>query len=103
MAWTEQAHKLAGLGTKLEPQRPVSFEHPEQASFPTFFANVCHLKEVCFVLFFSPFVGEVFGVPPGGATASLLSIAELGHCKGEDKGKENRAFESQPEVIPFCL
>ena len=61
------------------------------------------LKRGVLCIVFSPFVGEVFGVPPGGATASLLSIAELGHCKGEDKGKENRAFESQPEVIPFCL
>ena len=70
---------------------------------PDIFCKCMPLKRGVLCIVFSPFVGEVFGVPPGGATASLLSIAELGHCKGEDKGKENRAFESQPEVIPFCL
>ena len=103
MAWIEQAHKLAGLGTKPEPQHPVSFEHPEQAIFPTFDGNVYHI-ETFIVCCFISICWEVSGVPPGGTTASFYQyIAELGHCKGEDKGKEIRAFESQPEVIPFCL
>ena len=89
LAWTEQAHKLAGLGTKLEPQRPVSFEYPEQASFPTFFANVCHLKKVCFVLFFLHSLGKSLGCHLEGPTASLLSIAGVRTLQGGGQGEGN--------------
>lgn len=102
MAWIEQAHKLAGLGTKPEPQHPVSFEHPEQAIFPTFDGNVYHIDRFYCVLFYLHLLGSLWGAA-WRDDSIFLSIAELGHCKGEDKGKEIRAFESQPEVIPFCL
>lgn len=58
------------------------------------------MEDMCFLLFLLP-VGSLWGASRDDSI--FLSIAELGHCKGEDKGKEIRAFESQPEVIPFCL